>query len=221
LHATFFVASGFIDGGRMWNDTVIEFVRRATGSELDMSTVGLGKYPLGSLEQRREAIGPILAKLKYLPPSERQTRVDELAAQSQRTLPNDLMMTSAQLRSVAAAGMGFGGHTLNHPILARLGDATARREMAEGRDALEGIVRQPVKLFAYPNGKPNIDYTAAHVRMAKELGFLAAVSTAPGAARTGDSAYELPRFTPWGRTPARWGAHLARNLFTSVEIAAA
>src|SRR5690242_1236069 len=31
VHATFFVASGFLDGGRMWNDTVIELVRCAPG----------------------------------------------------------------------------------------------------------------------------------------------------------------------------------------------
>jgi len=31
ITATFFIASGFIDGGRMWNDTVIESVRRAKG----------------------------------------------------------------------------------------------------------------------------------------------------------------------------------------------
>ncbi len=91
---------------------------------------------------------------------------------------------------------------------------TARREIADGRDVLEAIVRQPVRLFAYPNGKPNVDYPCAHVRMAKELGFVAAVSTAAGAARVGDPLHQLPRFTPWDRTPRRWGARLARNLFT-------
>ena len=32
-------------------------------------------------------------------------------------------------------------------------------------------------LFAYPNGRPNDDYHAEHVRMVKEAGFDAAVST--------------------------------------------
>ena len=32
LTATFFVTTGYLDGGRMWNDTVIESVRRAHGS---------------------------------------------------------------------------------------------------------------------------------------------------------------------------------------------
>jgi len=221
LHATFFVATGFLDGGRMWNDTVIETIRRACGDAIDLSGLGLGKHPIVSLQERRQAIETLLARLKYRPPGERQALTEAMAAQLAPTLPQDLMMTRAQIRTLAVAGMGFGGHTANHPILARLDDVAARREIADGRDALEGIIRQPVKLFAYPNGRPRTDYTAAHVRMVKELGFAAAVSTAAGAARAGSSVYELPRFTPWGRKPVRWGARFARNLFTGVELAVA
>jgi peptidoglycan/xylan/chitin deacetylase (PgdA/CDA1 family) len=221
LHATFFIATGFLEGGRMWNDTVIETLRRASGDAIDLSGLGLGKHPIASPQERRQAIDFLLAQLKYLPLRERQARVDAMATQLSLPLPDDLMMTQGQLRSLADAGMGFGGHTANHPILARLDDIAARREIADGRDALEAIVRQPVKLFAYPNGRPNIDYTAAHVRMVRDLGFAAAVSTSPGAARVGKSAYELPRFTPWGRTSARWAARLTRNLFASIEMASA
>jgi peptidoglycan/xylan/chitin deacetylase (PgdA/CDA1 family) len=32
---TFFVATGFLDGGRMWNDTVIEAIRAHQGDRLD------------------------------------------------------------------------------------------------------------------------------------------------------------------------------------------
>ena len=35
LTATFFIATSFIDGGRMWNDDIIEAVRRAPGPTLD------------------------------------------------------------------------------------------------------------------------------------------------------------------------------------------
>ena len=221
LPATFFVATDFLDGGRMWNDTVIETVRAAPGGELDLSRHGFGRHPIGSLTQRRAAIGAILAQLKYLPQPERQSRVDAIAAETGAAPPRDLMMTHDQLRGIAAAGMGIGAHTVSHPILARLDDATARREIADGRDALVAIVRAPVRLFAYPNGRPNVDYATRHVEMARELGFTAAVSTAAGAARAGDSLFELPRFTPWDRSPVQWGMRLARNLLTRIERAAA
>jgi peptidoglycan/xylan/chitin deacetylase (PgdA/CDA1 family) len=111
--------------------------------------------------------------------------------------------------------MTVGAHTSSHPILARIEPAAARREIADGRDALESIVGQRVTLFAYPNGKPHADYTATHVRLVRELGFTAAVSTAPGAATASHGVHELPRFTPWGATPARWSLGLATNMFAT------
>ncbi len=101
---------------------------------------------------------------------------------------------------------------MTHPILARLEPGAAKHEIAGGREFLEGLLRQPVRLFAYPNGKPDTDYGRPHVGMVKALGFSAAVSTSSGASRTGDSPFELPRFTPWGGTRLRWGMRLAQNL---------
>jgi peptidoglycan/xylan/chitin deacetylase (PgdA/CDA1 family) len=221
LTATFFVATAFLDGGRMWNDTVIEAVRGAEVMQLDLSRLGLGVYSTNSPEARRNAIDAILRELKYLPPDERLERVDAIAAMTSADLPRNLMMTSDQLRSLAAAGMTVGGHTVSHPILTRLDDSSAKREIADGRDALQHLIRQPIKLFAYPNGNPGSDFSMAHVRMAKDLGFSGAVSTSRGAARAGDPLFELPRSSPWGRTPARWGWWFARNFSARSERATA
>jgi peptidoglycan/xylan/chitin deacetylase (PgdA/CDA1 family) len=108
--------------------------------------------------------------------------------------------------------MEIGGHTVNHPILASLDHSEARREIAEGREALENIIRSPVRLFAYPNGKPSQDYRLDHVRMVKDLGFEGAVSTAGGVARCGDDLYQLPRFTPWDKARLRFTLRMAKNM---------
>jgi peptidoglycan/xylan/chitin deacetylase (PgdA/CDA1 family) len=220
LHATFFVAAGFLDGGRMWNDTLAETIRRVDVPSLDLSALDLGRHRLDSLDARREAFHAILQQIRYLPQQQREDQANAVARVAAVTLPRDQMMTTHQVRSLAAAGMGIGGHTLNHPTLARLDDVEARREIAEGRDALEVLTRQAVKLFAYPNGKPGSDYTLAHVKIARELGFMAAFTTSRGTARFGDPLHELPRFTPWDRTAGRWVARLARNLLTHPERAA-
>jgi peptidoglycan/xylan/chitin deacetylase (PgdA/CDA1 family) len=211
LHATFFIAAGFFDGARMWNDTVIDAVRAHPGQEIDLSILGLGKHAVSSVDSRRATIALVLAKIKYRPSAERQALADLIAESCAAPVAGE-MMTRHQLRELAASGMGIGAHTVTHPILAELEAGVAKREIAEGRDVLEGIVRQPVTLFAYPNGKPNVDYWTTHVEMVRALGFAGAVSTAWGAARSGDSLYELPRFTPWDRTAARYGLRLARNL---------
>ena len=73
-----------------------------------------------------------------------------------------------------------------------------------------------MSLFAYPNGRPGVDYAPdVHPGMVRELGFDAAVSTHWGAARAGADCYQLPRFTPWDRGRVRFGLRLARNLLTS------
>lgn len=219
LHATFFVAAGFLDGGRMWNTTLIEAVRAARGDELDLADLGLGRHAIASIPERRAAIAALLPALKHLPPDERQAKVDAVAQRVGGALPADLMMTSAQVRELAAAGMGIGGHTVSHPILAALDASSAMREIAEGRETLRAIVRQDVPLFAYPNGQPGGDYRAAHVGMVRDAGFEAAVSTAHGAARQGASLFELPRFTPWAGGPAKWAGLFARNLRTPIRCA--
>lgn len=211
--ATFFVSTGFIDGGRMWNDSVIETIRRRPDDVLDARSIGLDAIDISTTEARRRAIGQVLSGLKYLPQEERQERVDELAAQATRSLPADLMMTTAQLRSLRASGMEIGAHTVTHPILARLDPERARSEISEGKRRLEAITGNPVTLFAYPNGKPRQDYGAEHVAMVRELGFEAAVSTAWGVAHAGSDAFQLPRFTPWDRTPGRFILRLLHNTF--------
>lgn len=212
LPATFFVASGYLDGGRMFNDTVIEAVRRAPGPRLDLADLGLGTHPLDGTAERRAAIAALLERLKYRPSDERADLADAIAARVGAALPADLMMSGAGLRALADAGMTIGAHTASHPILARISDGEAQREIETGRAALEARIGRPVTLFAYPNGKPGRDYTAAHVAMVRRLGFAAAVSTAPGAASPGGDPFQLPRFTPWDRTRLRYGLRLAGNL---------
>ncbi len=41
ISATFFIATGFINGGIMWNDRLIELIRRAKGDTLDLTRIGM------------------------------------------------------------------------------------------------------------------------------------------------------------------------------------
>lgn len=215
LPATFFIATGFLDGGRMWNDTVIESIRGCRQAALELDALGLGRMSLTTTQARREAIDRCIAHLKYLPTLPRAEAADALAARACVEPPNDLMMTSEGVRALHRAGMQIGAHTVTHPILARLSRDDARREMHDSRTRLEDIVGARIGLFAYPNGKPGDDYTDEHARMAREIGFDAALSTQAGAARAATDMMQLPRFTPWDRGRARFGVRLAANLFAS------
>jgi len=212
MTATFFIATGFLDGGRMWNDTVIEAVRGCAHGVLDLSGIGLGTHAIDTIARRRDAIGRLIASLKYLAPEERLQRCGEIAVLAGAALPDDLMMSRADVVALRDAGMQVGAHTVTHPILATLAEAGARREIDESRRLLETLLDERVRLFAYPNGKPGADYLPEHARLVRELGFDAAVSTAHGAAAAEDDLMELPRFTPWDRSRWRFGARLVANL---------
>ncbi len=212
MTATFFVATSFLDGGRMWNDTIIESIRRAKGDHLDLQPLGLGLLPIRSLDERRAAVMAALRAIKYLPGATRLDAVQRLSALCRPgALPDDLMMRSEQVLGLLRDGMQVGAHTLTHPILSKTEDAEARREIRDSKQVLEGILGRPVTLFAYPNGKPHVDYEARHAAMVREAGFDAAFSTAAGSAGAGADLYQLPRFTPWDRQPARFGLRLLRN----------
>jgi peptidoglycan/xylan/chitin deacetylase (PgdA/CDA1 family) len=209
--ATFFIATGYLNGGRMWNDTVVESIRASTLPEVDLKSFGIGVVRLSTPELRRKAIREILAALKHLGSEERRTKVAEIEALSGNPLPRDLMMRDDDVRALRTSGMEIGAHTATHPILTRLSSADARREINESRECLAGILNEPVSLFAYPNGKPGQDYTAEHVRMVHDAGFGAAVSTAWGVASRDSDLFQLPRFTPWDRRPARFALRLLLN----------
>jgi len=210
--ATFFVATGYLNGGCMFNDMLIETVRQIPSMAVDLTPEGLGTRSLDSVAQRRSTIHALIGALKYRPLTERSRRAEALGARFGVMPPGDLMMTDAQVRELADAGMGIGGHTVLHPILAETDAATAQQEIAEGKAELEALVGRPVRLFAYPNGRPGKDYAPEHVEMVRASGFEAAVSTMAGAAGRDTDPLQLPRFTPWDRTPLRFGLRLARNL---------
>lgn len=95
------------------------------------------------------------------------------------------MMNAAELRALAAAGWELGGHTMTHADLSTLDYAACRREVEEGRAALERIAGTTVETFAYPFGR----YGPAAIQAVRDAGFTAAVTTGSGSW----APYELTR----------------------------
>lgn len=224
LSATFFIATGFLDGGRMWNDTIIESIRRTRRSTLDLGKLSVfenshtASLPLETLAEKRGAIEYILGQTKYLSGIERALVMQSIAQQCGADLPDDLMMTSDQVIQMRGAGMLIGAHTVNHPILANLPVAEVRKEISDSKHCLESLLQEEINLFAYPNGKPNIDYLAKDASVVRELGFKAGLSTAWGVVDGESDLMQLPRFTPWDRTRLHFGARLIKNILQNSSL---
>jgi peptidoglycan/xylan/chitin deacetylase (PgdA/CDA1 family) len=114
-----------------------------------------------------------------------------------------------QARALADAGMEIGGHTADHPVLARLTPADQRSQIAECRLRIEAEIGRPMRLFSYPIGLA--DSYDAHTRAALaaedvELAF----AYDGGFARSGDPLDRLsvPRVTG-GMAPDIFAAALA------------
>lgn len=212
LPATCFVSTGFLDGGRMWNDTIIESVRLLPEGEFSAPELGLRDLRIDGPASRHALSQEILRRWKHLPPGQRGELAQGLASTCGLPPQSTLMLTSEQLRLMHRRGMAIGGHTIHHPILAAVPETEAREEIGGGREVLRGLLGEAPALFAYPNGVPVRDYGARDIRLVREAGFKAAVSTAHGANRSSSDAFQLRRFTPWDRRRLKFGARCAFNV---------
>jgi peptidoglycan/xylan/chitin deacetylase (PgdA/CDA1 family) len=212
MSATVFVASGYLDGGWMFNDIVIEALRATRKEELDLRARNLGHFALRNDDDRGRAIGAILPSIKYLPPGERDAVARQILRDAEVTLPQSPMLSSDMVPALVAAGLDVGAHTVMHPILARVSDREAQAEILQSKEQLSRLVDREITLFAYPNGTPGTDYGPGHVRMVREAGFAAAVTTSPGAATAACDPFQLPRFTPWSKVAHKFDVMMLRNL---------
>ncbi len=196
--ATFFVAGGAIDHGVMWNDLVIEAVAASAGSLRVADEYGFLERPAAGV-RKSDIAANLLTQLKYLPMAERweisrRLYVDNVSSDLPR-----LMMTREMVSDLSNRGFEIGGHTINHPILKELSDDEARTEIRDCRDWVESVTGSAPGAFAYPNGKPGIDFDARHVRMVEAAGFSAAASTDWAFAKGSSDAHSVPRIGPWWR----------------------
>jgi peptidoglycan/xylan/chitin deacetylase (PgdA/CDA1 family) len=210
--ATFFIATSFLEGGRMWNDDVIEAFRISRIDELDLRELDLGVHQLTDATSRVNGYEAVLGKLKYFEHRRRSETAREIARRCALPEVAELMMTNRQLRLLHEEGAEIGGHTRTHPILEQLDDAAAMQEIESGKQELETLLGTEVQVFAYPNGVPGRDCSARHAEMARQAGFTAAVSTRQACANSACDIYQLPRFTPWDRTPLRFAMRSMMNL---------
>lgn len=158
IPAVVFVSSEPVKNRQMfWHDTLA----RLEGTTL---VEEWKRLPYGEWRARLEAIGPARAcsdESVYAP-----LRIAEVVELAEHPL------------------FEIGGHTGSHAILSRATLAQQREEIASNRAALEEWTGREIRSFAYPNGRPSLDYTAESVRLLRETGYEMAFTTKPGFAMT-------------------------------------
>jgi len=209
---TVFIVTGVVDeGGWYWWDRLREAMHRSQCRQLEVD-VGHLRFSamLGTGELAHRAARDLTERLKGVPDVERRRVLAEvetrLAVDLPARAPTEFApMTWDEIRGCERHGVSFGPHTITHPIMSRLDDASARREVEGSWSRLREQTRSAVPIFCYPNGRsPDISHREpANMRA---LGLEAAVTTTPRYVSpslwhsSADSPFLLPRFGYNGNT---------------------
>jgi peptidoglycan/xylan/chitin deacetylase (PgdA/CDA1 family) len=92
----------------------------------------------------------------------------------------DYGLNEDEIRIMQKGNITFGAHTITHSVLADLDRQSASLEIAGSKSALEEVLGEEVKYFAYPYGKSGRDFIDESVEIVKKAGFIAAFSTDNG-----------------------------------------
>ena len=109
--------------------------------------------------------------------------------ESQRTL------TFNEIKTLGNSGLvEIGAHTASHPVLSSMSIYDQEAEITSGRKALEGVIGQPINVFAYPYGDLG-SYTKETAEILKQNSFKGAVTTLNASIDKNSKIFELPRIT--------------------------
>ena len=188
--ATFFLSGRGLHGLPPYWWTSVECSLRTHGLDYTRTTLGVNGHTASDIAVELEESGR--------------------AAQLVRRLPHvsGHVMTSADVQTLARAGMTIGFHTLHHPLLTTQSGQALETALSDGRFDLAKAAGTKVDLLAYPHGR-----ASAAVAEAAEHAHYAAAFTAGGRPITCESdRFLLDRWEPGGLAPDEFGAQLAMRL---------
>ncbi len=155
LPAVFFLATGFVGEQRLaWWDE-LSWIARSSSLPSIPPDGDLLPHAIGLSADRESAARALHARYRELPGADGARfvqRVGELAGTGRPAPSESPWMSWADARRLGELGHDVGGHTVTHPILARLPPEEQRREVAGSLERLRAELGAPIESFAYPSG---------------------------------------------------------------------
>lgn len=191
MPATIFVSTGYIGSGKpFWFDLVAHILYHAPGGTMTVKALGITLSLDTGVDSRRVAACRLVSALKRVSNAQRLDILDWLEHEHGAAMrPADFCLSRPldwnQIREMSAAGIEFGSHTVNHPILSRLDDDELRQELTESRLHLERELGKPAPVLAYPVGGPE-EFNEKVTQAATAAGYRLGVSYMPGVNRLGN-----------------------------------
>ncbi|WP_333797323.1 polysaccharide deacetylase family protein [Rheinheimera sp.] len=206
--ATVYIATAFSQGENMWNDRLQDL---CADQKRTILQTGQSQLQLTDWASRIHAAQQLINQLKYLPVRTRLQQVDNLYQLNGASEYPSRMMSTTQIKELAAQGITIGAHTHNHPILKSLTPSEQQQEISRCKSGLEQLLQCPVVHFAYPNGVEGRDFDDETMHLVAAAGFQSAVVTNRGFSTADSNLYKLKRFAPWDGSPLKFHLHLLKN----------
>jgi peptidoglycan/xylan/chitin deacetylase (PgdA/CDA1 family) len=99
------------------------------------------------------------------------------------------LLSPVEMRTLEAAGIELGSHTVTHPRLTGASDVQLAEELARSREVLASIVARPLPVLAYPYGEVN----ARVKRAARQAGYSAGLAVNSGPLELRADPFEIRR----------------------------
>lgn len=200
LGAMVFVTTGFISGHCwFWWDRLSYLLASAPAGK---RTIGFNQRTAhgdpSDPAERQSLWKAIADHLSTIPDEDKELVLVGLAKKLEVSVPTSppaefAPITWDQIREMAAQGIEFGAHTVNHPVLSRVDRQRAEEEIAQSRDELSGQLDREVGWFCYPQGLPG-DFLPETVELVQKSGFRGSFTAFPSATH-GGFPFTLPRYS--------------------------
>lgn len=192
--ATMFLPTGYVGTDLLfWVDELAYRIKNTKLKEFSLDGLG-GRFKLESKKDRQEAMDSVIKIFKRLKEENRRQAMDALIKllSNEEKISANLNLTWEQVREMAGQRVSFGAHTITHPILTRINEEEARKEILGSKRRIEQEIKKPVLTFCYPSGE-NDTFNEFHKEILKENGFLCAVSTVSGTVGRKSDLFALKR----------------------------
>jgi peptidoglycan/xylan/chitin deacetylase (PgdA/CDA1 family) len=212
VRGTFFVTTGPVESrARLWFDRAARRYHAATDADVARA---LEVASLPALQRTPDLRG-WMRLLKSLPPEARARAIDALPRDKHEEPGEaDRSLLPLELNDLAARGHEIASHTVTHPLLPQLDEASLEHELRRSREQLGAWVGVPPAGFCYPNG----DHDGRIAAAIRDAGYEYACTTRPGR-NVGEDPFRLRRIdmSP-ARVTGRDGRHDALAFRAHVSL---
>lgn len=180
----------------LWTDLVERLVAGLERVNLPRYLDHVGSLDTDTFPLKKAAVIRLKAYLRYLPVRRREAAVRELfranGITEQELSTTGLYLTREDILKLLEAGIEIGSHSHSHEVFSLLSKEEARSELITSKRILEEITGNKVDSFAFPSGT-RADFRPQDVFLAREAGYVAALTTVRGAVRLSKGLFLLPR----------------------------